>query len=104
MSIGKNRLDLHRLLQSLLGSENVYFQSPGNIYMKYPAILYSLSDIATEHADNRPYHHEKAYSITLIDTNPDNETIDKIAMLPSCSFDRFYVSDNLNHYVFNLFF
>lgn len=104
MSVGKSRLDLHRLLQSLLGSENVYFQSPGNIYMSYPAILYSLSDIFTEFANNLPYVQKKAYSVILIDKNPDNEIVDRIAQLPLCSFDRFYVADNLNHYVFTLFY
>lgn len=98
------RLQLQSLLEELLGSRNVYFQPPTGMTMKYPAITYSLDRININHADNKPYKHAKRYQITIIDRNPDSEIPDKVAQLPTCSFDRSFPAENLNHTVFNLFF
>lgn len=99
-----SRLELQTLLENILGSRNVYYQPPASVSMKYPAIVYSRNDIETTFADNNPYSLYHAYTITLIDTNPDSEYVNKIAMLPLCTYDRHYKADNLNHDVFNLYF
>ena len=98
------RLQLQTLLEALLGSRNVYFQPPSTVKMKYPCIVYSLSDIDTKFADNIPYSNKRRYQLTAIDPNPDSVIPDKLALLPMCIFDRSYTSDNLNHYVFNIYF
>lgn len=98
------RLELQALLESLLGSRNVYFQPPPSIQMKYPAIVYERDRLEIEHASNKPYKHEKRYQITVIDSDPDSDIPMKVAVLPKCSFDRFFTADNLNHNVFNLYF
>ena len=41
----RNRLDLQKIFEDILGSKNVYFQPPESLKMKYPAIRYSLDDI-----------------------------------------------------------
>lgn len=46
----------------------------------------------------------KCYKITLIDDDPDSELPDKLETFPLCQFDRFYPADNLNHWVYNLYF
>lgn len=99
-----SRLELQTLLENILGSRNVYYQPPASVSMKYPAIVYSRNDIETIFADNNPYSLHHAYTITLIDSNPDSEYVNKIAMLPLCTYDRHYKADNLNHDVFNLYF
>lgn len=99
-----SRLKLQSELEELLGSRNVYFQPPSSVQMKYPAIRYSLSDMQTYHADNLVYKHSKAYELILIDPDPDSIFIDKLLRLPYCRFDRCYPSDNLNHYVFTLYY
>ncbi len=99
-----SRLELHDELVKLLGSQNVYFQPPASVQMKYPAIRYSLSNIEKWHADNTPYKQAKAYELILIDPDPDSTFVDAISTLPYCRFDRYYPSDNLNHYVFTLYF
>lgn len=96
--------ELQELLLSLLGSPNVYFQPPASLQMVYPCIRYELDDIRMRHADNRPYNHTDRYKVTVIDRNPNSDIREKVAALPMCSFDRFFTADNLNHYVFNLFF
>lgn len=98
------RLDLQALLETLLGTRNVYFQAPSNLQMKYPAIVYNRDNINTEFADNKPYTHKKRYQVTIIDKDPDSEIHEKVAALPMCSYDRSYTADNLYHDVFTLFF
>lgn len=94
------------LLQTLLESitPKVYFQPKINLQLEYPCIIYKRDSAETEFADNRPYRYTKRYQVMVIDPNPDSEIPDKIAALPSCTFDRFYTADSLNHDVFNLFF
>lgn len=98
------RQTLQTLLESLLGSRNVYFQPPANTQIKYPAIVYSRNWRATEFAGNRPYTDKKRYQITVIDRNPDSEVPDKIAALPLCKFASHFSKDGLNHDIFNLYF
>ena len=100
----ERRIELHKILCNILGSKNVYFQPPESIKMNYPAIVYSLDDLSGSYANNGVYLLSKQYSLTLIDRDPDNSFVERIALLPFCSFDRHYKMDNLNHYVFTIYF
>ena len=99
-----SRLDLQATLETLLGSRNVYFQPPESVKMNYPAIVYGLDNVESTFADDGVYLSHKRYLITVIDKNPDSTIVDKIAVLPACGFNRHYKSENLNHYVFSLYF
>lgn len=99
-----SRLNLQLLLENLLGSRNVYFQPPESVKMKYPAIVYALEDIDNAYADNGVYSSHRKYSVTVIDEDPDSPFIDVVAALPTCRFNRHYTSDNLNHWVYSLYF
>ena len=99
-----DRQELHEVLCNILGSRNVYFQPPESVKMKYPAIVYSLSRIENRNANNSVYKQNNAYDVILIDSDPENETVNRISRLPLCRFDRYYVSNNLNHYAFTLYF
>jgi hypothetical protein len=98
------RLDLQEILEEILGGPDVYFQPPTNVMMQYPCIVYKRDQANTLFAGNKPYRYTKRYQVTVIDRDPDSAIPDKIASLPSCTHDRFYTADNLNHDVFNLFF
>lgn len=98
------RLELQDILVGILGTSHVYFQPPPNISMEYPCIVYRRDFKLTRFADDNPYMHKKRYQVTVIDRNPDSDIPDKISVLPMCTFDRFYVAENLNHDVFKLFF
>ena len=98
------RLELQVLLVELLGSNNVYFQPPASISMKYPCIVYQRDYAHTEFADNIPYKNKKRYLVTVITRDPDSDIPDKVAALPACRFDRFFATDDLNHDVYRLFF
>lgn len=100
----ESRLKLQILLESILGNRNVYYQPPSSIRMSYPAIVYSRNNIDNYHADNSIYKQEKSYNIIVIDEDPDSDIVDKISKLPKCRFNSHYVSDNLNHDSFTLYF
>lgn len=92
-------------LQDAINQEarrHVYYQPPPSFRIAYPCIVYSLSSIDTKFADNIPYAHQKQYSVTVIDKNPDSMIVDKVANLPRCSFDRMYTADNLYHWAFTI--
>lgn len=72
--------------------------------MVYPCIRYELDAGQTEFAGNNPYHLSWRYKVTVIDRDPDSQIPKKVAVLPTCTFDRFFVADNLNHFVFILYF
>ena len=94
------------LLQSLLEviCDNVYFQPPPDVQMIYPAIVYERGRAETQRADNVAYLVDKRYQVTIISRSPDESMFDTISALPLCTHERFYVADNLNHDVFNIYF
>ena len=99
-----SQADLQSKLETLLGSRNVYYQPPESLKMKYPAIRYEKSIISSRFADDVKYSNFTRYEIIVIDRMPDNDVIEKILNLPLSSYDRHYVSDNLNHDVINLYY
>lgn len=103
------RTELHELLCEILASsgeerKHVYFQPPEGFKMVYPCIVYELEKIDVLHAGNAPYMSARRYRVTVIDRNPDSAIPGKIAMLPTCAHDRHFVSDNLHHDVFTLYY
>ena len=100
----ERREQFQHILEEILGSRNVYFQPPESVKLQYPAIVYSREPITTLHADNIIYKKHYSYSVTLIDKKSDSVFIDKIMELPYCNHLRHYVSDNLNHDIFTIYY
>ncbi len=99
------RLELHEKLCDILGSRNVYFSPPESVRLQYPCIVYSRSNGETTFADDWPYTFSRRYECILIDPNPDSGFIEQIAMsFQKCTFSRHYISDNLNHDAFNIYY
>lgn len=96
------RLDLQTLLETF--TPHVYFQPPTNSQMVYPCILYTLDDIKIIRADNKPYSSTREYLVTVVDKDPDSALPGMVSALPMCEFARFYITENLNHFAFTLFF
>ena len=97
------RLELHSKLVDILGSSNVYFQPPENIKLKYPCIIYEREGKTIRFANNDDYLARMRYKITVVDKNPDSELPDKVDKLPFCQMSTHFVSDNLNHDVFTIY-
>lgn len=102
--MSRPRTELSKILRATLGSDNVYFQPPASKEIKYPCIIYSLDKEWTEKADNTKYLSMKRYTVTVVDKNSESLIPDKISELEFCSMDRTYISDNLNHFVFTIYF
>lgn len=83
-----NRLELHTLLCDILGSRNVYYQPPQAGQLQYPAIVYAREKIENLHAGNRAYLQNLAYSITVIDKNPDSDVVMQLSRLPKCKHNK----------------
>lgn len=100
-----SRLKLQEELEKVLGSENVYFQPPESLKLKYPCIIYSRSTPDKHNANDGLYMSTKRYDGTVIDRNPDSDIADKIVEhFPMCSLGTSYPSNNLNHFTFTLYY
>lgn len=102
------RLDLSNKLHALLQKndlpDNVYFQPPSTVQMKYPCIRYELGDISARYADDIRYTDHEQYTLIVIDPNPDSEIPGLLLQnFRLISFSRRYTAENLNHFVLNLY-
>ena len=100
----KTREELQAFLEAFLNSRNVYFQPPPSVKINYPAIIYSLADIQNSPANNNVYMQNKAYQVTIVDKDPDSEISKRMSLIPLCRFNRFFTSDNLNHFIYTLYY
>lgn len=100
-----SRVELHEELCTILGSRNVYFQPPKSLQMKYPCIVYSKDGIDKHNANDRLYLKTNVYDGVVIDHDPDSVIADNLLdYFPKCSLSRNYVSDNLYHQPFKLYY
>ncbi len=102
--MAKPRVELQALLREILGDKYVYFQPPSTISMKYPCIVYERSKINGDHADNLVYKTNVQYTVTAIYTDPDSELPFKLSRIPTARHSGHFVSDNLYHDVFTIFY
>lgn len=99
------RQELNRKLTEVLGSNNVYFNPPETIKLKYPCVVYNPSGMDIRYADDKAYRNVKKYQLTVIDRNPDSNIADQIIeAFQHCSVERWFVYDELNHWVLRLFY
>ena len=99
--MAKTRQDLQNYLKTLVA--NVYFQPPENVKLKYPCIIYSRTRIDGTFANNDVYRLDHGYQLVYLTRNPDDSMIDTLAQLPTCRFQREYVSDQLYHDVYIIY-
>ena len=99
-----SRLELQTLLETVLGSRNVYFQPPESIKMQYDAIVYFRKRIDNRYANNGVYKQDNAYELIAIYEDPDSDLPMRLSQLPMCSFERHYTADNMNHDVYTIFY
>lgn len=102
--MARPRVELQSILEGF-GVENVYFQPPENLKLKYPCIIYELSGMESTDADNTSYLMYKRYTVTCISRNPDTVIPDRILeSVKHSSYDRRFVSDSLYHDVLTIYF
>lgn len=101
------RLEIDELLRKVL-SENtkevhLYYQPPTGYKLKYPCIVYNMSRIRNDTANDDVYIQHLFYAVTVIDSDPDSKIVAGLSRIAKCGFDRQFVSDNLYHTVFTLY-
>lgn len=97
------RIDLQRDLEKLAG--HVYFQPPTGLKMKFPAIVYELESAHVRKANNNPYMTHFCYTVTYIsNTYDENKILEILDSFDMISMSRNFVSDNLYHTVFKLYY
>lgn len=104
MDLEQRRLELHKFLSQVPDVKKVYYSPPSGIRMKYPCIKYDLANPRAFHADNFPYFVKLQWTITIIDEDPDSKIASTFFDIPKCTFDRKFSSEDLNHFVFSLYF
>lgn len=104
MVLEQKRLALHEFLCGVLGDRNCYYSPPAGVDLNYPCIKYDLTNPSEVYADNIPYLTTLQWSVTIIDEDPDSPIASRFFSIPKCSFDRKFSSDDLNHFVFSLYF
>lgn len=100
-----NRLKLQAELETLLGSQYVYFQPDQNVRLHYPCIVYNQEDSDSGYADDRTYIIHHRYTIVCISKDPDDDLDDRIQMhFEHARSGRPYVVDQLYHKTVSLYY
>lgn len=99
-----SRADLQVLLTSLIGSNNVYYQPPESIMLRYPCVVYRINKIQSIYADNIPYCMSTQYELTIMTRDPDSSLPKTILELVTARHERSFASDGLNHTIITLFY
>jgi hypothetical protein len=100
-----NRLLLHEKLKTLVGTNNVYFQPPASVLLAYPCVIYNIGKGESIYADNKLYNHTHKYDLIFIYQKPTTAIIEQVlGELSMSTLDRAYISDNLHHYAFSVYF
>ena len=103
------RLNLDEEIRDLqlnnLGYQHTYFEPPEGTRMEYDAIVYKRQGIQVRKANNKTYGIRDEYLLTVISRDPETpmpEVIQEHFM--HCVPGRFFVSDNLYHFPFTIFY
>lgn len=105
-TIEERRLEFHnKLIFTLPNNFRVYFSPPSNLSLTYPAAIYKRDGLNRKSADDKVYLKRCRYTVTIIDDTPIQSYIDDmLEVFQYASFDRQYVADGLNHYIFTIYY
>lgn len=100
------RLGLQKILTDIVDpySGRAYFQPAANFRMVYPAIVYSIDSDNSRFASNFRYTQFDRYTATLITQDPDDPIRQKLLELPMTSQETEFVTEDLYHYQFTIFY
>ena len=97
------RTILREALNQTAGKENIYFQPPESVKMKYDCIRYSENTMNVRRADNKAYLTQSEYNVIVITRDPDSPVPRMILeRFQQCRPGRQYTADNLYHYPFTI--
>lgn len=104
-------------LKDLLGTDEVYFQSSADVGngvdeayiftgIDYPCFIMERTTAFQPKANDKNYLFRPGYQVTYINRDePDPEMLEAVMNhFPLCSYTRHFVSDNLHHDVFTIYY
>lgn len=98
------RLLLHNDILEFTGHA-AFYQPPPSVKLTYPCTIYNLNSIYVNSADDMSYKKMRRYQLTYITKDPTDPLVDKfLEHFKMISFSRPFVSDNLYHYVYDLYY
>lgn len=98
------RPEFQTALETVLGSDHVYFNPPEKMKLQYPAIVYRIDPVATRSADNGNYFLQPGYLVTYIEEKTNDENWLKLLHeFPMSRFSRHFVSDGMHHYTYIIY-
>lgn len=102
--VEEDRLYLHNLLADLYPNLEIYYQPSTNLTLVYPCIVYSLSDIDSINANNKPYTINSVFKVIVIRQLSDRNGIflKKMFTIPYTIHNTSFTSDNLVHNQFTI--
>ena len=98
-----SRTDLHMELLNICN--NVYFQPPNNLQIKYPCIVYNKRIVDTKYADDKVYSMTQRYEVITMSQDPDSAIAQQIInTIPYCTISSTFVVDNVYHTTLRLYY
>lgn len=99
--------DLRDILYTIHNTENVYYDPPTSIQMKFPCFRFTMNNTNVTYADNFTYLRKPRWTVTYI-----TRDVEDIEPLIKDMFDNFkylvqetqFKAENLQHVVFNLYY
>lgn len=99
------RLELQAKLENLIQNQHVYFQPPASVRLVYPCVVYTIGEGDVKRANDSIYQYVNSYTITFIYKQPNIDIIEKVLKeFEMCRLNTTYCSENLNHYVFTVYY
>jgi hypothetical protein len=100
-----SRLKLQEELEKILGSNNVYFQPPASVKLKYPCIIYNLDTTFIRRADNKMFMSYNRYHVKHIFKSLEKEKKDTLlSHFMMITHDNRIVADGLYNDDFTLYY
>lgn len=78
-----HRMKLSAKLKEFVHPDNVHFQPPATVKLKYPCIIYHRMPAHKEFANNTKFLNKPLWRVQVIDKNPDS-TIGETLTTHSC--------------------
>lgn len=98
------RLETQTMLETVLGTTNVYFQPDSKVRLQYPCAIYNVAKPNMKYADNGVHLKFSHYRVTIVSKDPDDPKAFALENLPHCAMANWYSADNLNHWVYDLYY
>ena len=96
---------VHNFVQKKDKTSHVYYNPPTGFKLEYPCIVYNDADPGVWYADNLKYLSHTHWRVTVMSRDPESGDIASLVEeLPYASYENSFISDNIAHRVYDLYF